>query len=328
MCDQNNEGFNIKYHNITLNHLKTFIVVARYGSFNQAAENLSRTQPAVTLSIKQLEAYLNLKLFERTTRSVTLTKDGKNFLPVANRLVLDFDIAISDMAGVSECRSGHVSIAVVASIATNILPNIIKAFTMKYPNISIHLYDDNSKGVQQRIEFNEVDFGIGSIWHANKKLNFLPFLNDTYEMVCNKEHPLAKSGSVIGWQQLQGYDFIGSGLTQTLKMQQFIGNPKYEFSNTTTLIAMLKANIGITVLPSLAIPDDPNLVSFPLENPTEKRNICLITRQKTIQSPAAEAMINMLSQETPKLLEEGIFKSNIQCLFEKNKLLSGAIESH
>ncbi len=114
MCDQNNEGFNIKYHNITLNHLKTFIVVARYGSFNQAAENLSRTQPAVTLSIKQLEAYLNLKLFERTTRSVTLTKDGKNFLPVANRLVLDFDIAISDMAGVSECRSGHVSIAVVA----------------------------------------------------------------------------------------------------------------------------------------------------------------------------------------------------------------------
>jgi LysR family carnitine catabolism transcriptional activator len=259
---------------------------------------------------------------------VTLTKDGKNFLPVANRLVLDFDIAISDMAGVSECRSGHVSIAVVASIATNILPNIIKAFTMKYPNISIHLYDDNSKGVQQRIEFNEVDFGIGSIWHANKKLNFLPFLNDTYEMVCNKEHPLAKSGSVIGWQQLQGYDFIGSGLTQTLKMQQFIGNPKYEFSNTTTLIAMLKANIGITVLPSLAIPDDPNLVSFPLENPTEKRNICLITRQKTIQSPAAEAMINMLSQETPKLLEGGIFKSNIQCLFEKNKLLSGAIESH
>jgi hypothetical protein len=65
-----------------------------------------------------------------------------------------------------------------------------------------------------------------------------------------------------------------------------------------------------------------------LENPTEKRNICLITRQKTIQSPAAEAMINMLSQETPKLLEGGIFKSNIQCLFEKNKLLSGAIESY
>lgn len=310
----------MKYHNITLNHLKTFIVVARDGSFNQAAEKLSRSQPAVTLSIKQLEAYLNLELFERTTRSVTLTKDGQNFLPIANRLVLDFDIAITDMVGVSECRSGHVSIAVVASIATNILPKVIKAFTIKYPNISLHLYDDNSKGVQRRIELNEVDIGIGSLWHANKKLKFSPFLSDTYVMVCNKAHPLANSKSIVGWQHLQGYDFIGSGLTQSLKMQKYIGSPKYEFSNTTTLIAMLKANIGITVLPSLAIPDDPNLVSFPLKNPTEKRDICLITRQKTIHSPAAKAMVEMLSQETPKIISENKFKHNIQCLFENNIL--------
>lgn len=310
----------MKYHNITLNHLKTFIIVARDGSFNQAAEKLSRSQPAVTLSIKQLESYLNLDLFERTTRKVTLTKDGKNFLPIANRLVLDFDIAINDMAGVSECRSGHVSITAVASIASHILPEIIKAFTVIYPNISIHLYDDNSKGVQQRVELNEVDIGIGSLWHANKKLNFIPFLKDTYAMVCNINHPLAKTNSNMSWQQLKGYDFIGSGLTQTLKMQQYIGSPKYEFSNTTTLIAMLKANIGITVLPSLAIPDDPMLVSFPLENPTECREICLIMRQKTIQSPAAKAMIEVLSQETPKLIKKDQFKHNIQCLYENSIL--------
>lgn len=91
---------------------------------------------------------------------------------------------------------------------------------------------------------------------------------------------------------------------------------------------MLKANIGITVLPSLAIPDDPNLVSFLLENPTEKRNTYLITRQKKIQSPAAEAMIEILSQETTRLLGGGIFKSNIQCLFDKNKLQSTAIGSN
>jgi DNA-binding transcriptional LysR family regulator len=314
----------MKYHNITLNHLKTFIVVAQDGSFNRAAEKLSRSQPAVTLSIKQLEAYLNLELFERTTRSVKLTKDGHNFLPIANRLVLDFDIAITDMVDVSECRSGHVSIAAVASIATNILPKVIKAFTIKYPNISLHLYDDNSQGVQRRIELNEVDIGIGSVWHANKKLKFSPFLNDTYVMVCNKAHPLANSKSIIGWQQLQGYDFIGSGLTQALKMQKYIGSPKYESSNTTTLIAMLKANIGITVLPSLAIPDDSDLVSFPLENPTEKRDVCLITRLKTIQSPAAKAMIEMLSQETPKLIAENKFKHNIQCLFEKTILPTDA----
>lgn len=312
------KGSIIKYHNITLNQLRTFIVVARCGSFNQAAETLARTQPAVTLAIKQLENYLNLRLFERTTRTVTLTKDGQNFLPIANKLVLDFDIAISDMVAVSECRSGHVSIAVVASIATNILPDVIKAFTLKYPNISIRLFDDNSKGVQQRVEFNEVDFGIGSVWHANKKLDFVPFLSDSFSVVCNKEHSLAKSGSAIGWNKLKGYDFIGSGLTQTLKMQKYIGIPKFEFSNTTTLIAMLKANIGITVLPSLAVPDDPELVSFPLENPKEKRDICVITRQKTIQSPATKAMIEVLSEQLPKLLKQKKFDDNIENLFEIN----------
>ena len=308
----------MKYHNITLNHLKTFIIVARDGSFNQAAEKLSRSQPAVTLSIKQLESYLNLVLFERTTRKVTLTKDGQNFLPIANRLVLDFDIAISDIAGVSECRTGHVSLAVVASVASNILPKIIKTFTLKYPNISLHLYDDNSKGVQNRVELNEVDIGIASVWHSDKKLNFTPILSDTYVMVCNKNHPLAQAKKNIGWKQLKSYDFIGSGLTQTLKMQKYIGIPKYEFSNTTTLIAMLKANIGITVLPSLAIPDDPDLVAFPLDNPTETRTICLITRKKTTHSPATQAMIEVLFQEIPNLIEEDKSKHNIQSLLEQD----------
>jgi LysR family carnitine catabolism transcriptional activator len=106
---------------------------------------------------------------------VTLTKNGKKILPVANRLELDFDIAMSDMISVSKRRRDHVSIAVVASIATNILPNIIKAFAMKYPIISIHLYDDNSKGVQQRIEFYKVNFGISSTWLLNKNLIFYHF---------------------------------------------------------------------------------------------------------------------------------------------------------
>jgi DNA-binding transcriptional LysR family regulator len=265
----------------------------------------------VTLAIKQLEQYLGVSLLERTTRSVSLTKEGQNFIPIVNKLVLDFDLAMTDMTGIAECRFGHVSIAVVASIATNIMPPTISTFTKKHPDISMHLFDDNSQGVQQRVEANEVDFGISSVWQPNKKLNFIPFLQDTFEVVCHKDHDLATKNTQVSWNQLEGLSFMGSGLTNNLKMQKYIGNPKFQISNTTTLIAMLKANIGITVLPSMAVPKDPEIRSFPLEKPYETRNICIITRRNTSLSPAAKAMISTLSEHTPQLVQDTGLNANI-----------------
>ena len=87
------------------------MVVARHGSFNRAAEELLRSQPAVTLAIKQLEGYIGLKLFERTTRKVTQTTAGENFTPVAERLLREFDMAIYDVTATADCRSGHVSMS-------------------------------------------------------------------------------------------------------------------------------------------------------------------------------------------------------------------------
>ena len=279
-------------------------MVARHGSFNRAAEELSRSQPAVTLAIKQLEGYIGLKLFERTTRKVTPTTAGEKFTPIAERLLREFDLAIYDVAAISECRSGHVSLSVLPSVATRILPQVISAFTAKYPDISVHLSDNNAQGVQRSVERNEVDFGIGSIWHPNNKLEFIPLLEDTFEFVCHRDHPLAREGLPVSWPQLQGLSFLGTGLTQALKMQRYIGNPKFEFSTTTTLFAMLKANIGVTVLPSLAVPCDDDLVSLPMIEPAETRELCVILRQDWTLSPAANAMMEVLTGQMPALAKQ------------------------
>ena len=98
----------MKYLNITQRHLRTFVIVARYGSFNKAAEELSRTQPAITLAIKQLEEFVGLKLLDRTTRRVIPTAEGENFMPIAERLVRDFDTAISDLKATAERRIGNI----------------------------------------------------------------------------------------------------------------------------------------------------------------------------------------------------------------------------
>jgi LysR family carnitine catabolism transcriptional activator len=188
-----------------------------------------------------------------------------------------------------------------------LLPDVIGEFTARYPDISIHLSDTNARGVQQSVERNEVDFGIGSLWHPNNKLEFVPLLEDAFEFVCHKDHPLARDHSSVHWRQLEGLSFLGTGLTQALKMQKYIGNPKFEFSTTTTLFAMLKANIGVTVLPSLAIPQDGNLVSMPLVDPVETREICVIFRQGWSLSPAANAMLEVLTDKLPALAKQRKF---------------------
>ncbi len=277
-------------------------MVARLGSFNRAADELSRTQPAITLAIKQLEDYLGLKLFERTTRRVTATSEAESFTPVAERLIRDFDLAIQDMTAMAECRSGHVSLAVLPSVTTRLMPTIIEKFSKMYPDISIHLVDNTSRWVQQAVEKNEVDFGVSGLWHPNNKLTVQPIIEDQFQLVCHRDHELGQASGQITWQQLGGHDFIGSGITHGFRQQKYIGSPKYEISTITSLLAMVRADIGITVLPSLAVPDDDKLVTRPLVKPVETREISILMRRQSTLSPAASALLRMIVQETPELL--------------------------
>jgi len=300
----NHKGIYINHLNVTLRHLRTFIVVANEGSFNRAAEKLSRTQPAITLAVKQLEEFIGLKLLQRTTRNVTTTAEGENFLPIAERLVRDFDSAIYDLRATSELRSGHVSMAVVPSVATNLLPDIIKTFAIEFPGIKLHLDDDSSRGVQHRVESSEVDFGIGSMWNPNKALEFTPLFADQLELICHRDHPLAQSTGAIGWEMLDKVTFLDTGITKALRARQDLGESKFDFPNITTLLAMLKSNLGVSVLPSLAIPKAAaDLVSRPLI-PTETSEIYLITRKDWTLSPAAEAMIETIIRETPQQVKK------------------------
>jgi DNA-binding transcriptional LysR family regulator len=289
----------MKYLNITLRHLRTFVIVARYGSFNKAADELSRTQPAITLAIKQLEEFVGLKLLERTTRRVIPTAEGENFMPVAERLVRDFDAAISDLKASAERRVGNISIAIVPSVANQLLPPIIKTFSTNFPGINLLLNDDTARAVQQKVERNEVDFGIGSIWQPSSLLKYTPLFADTLKLVFHRDHYLSKSDTPVPWDALHRETFLDSGITKNMLARQALGQSKFDFPNITTLLAMLRSNLGVSVLPSLAIPEaDGELRSRPLE-PSESRNIHLITRNDWTLSPAAEAMIETIINEIP-----------------------------
>jgi DNA-binding transcriptional LysR family regulator len=245
-----------------------------------------------------------LKLLERTTRKVSLTVEGENFIPVAERLIRDFDAAISDLNATADRRSGHVSIASIPSIASTLLPGVVKKFSELYPGISVHIIDDNSKGVQRRLERNEVDLGIAGDLQRRQGLLYRPLAEDRMNMVCHIDHPLSKVPIPLDWSILQEHKYLDSGYRDIAPIQQLMDGPTYEFSTTTTLFAMVKANIGFTVLPSLAAHiDDPQIIARPLIRPVISRKVNLITRKDWSFSPAGEAMAEVLIETIPEIIK-------------------------
>ena len=105
------------------------------------------SQPALTITINQLEDLVGVSLFTRTTRQVNLTTEGENFLPIAERLIADFDLAISDLKMSAVRRGGQVSIAVLPSLTINLLPGLLASFKSSNPGIRVVLRDDNARGV-------------------------------------------------------------------------------------------------------------------------------------------------------------------------------------
>src|SRR5258707_4649003 len=106
--------------NINLHQLRIFVAVARLGNFTRAAERLHLSQPSLSLHIRQLEADLGVRLFDRSTRSVALTSAGADFLPGAERLLEDFEATVGAVADLAARRRGRVAVAVLPSVAAEL----------------------------------------------------------------------------------------------------------------------------------------------------------------------------------------------------------------
>lgn len=290
---------------ITLTQLRTFIAVARERSFTRAAERLSSSQPSVSAAIKHLEAELKLRLFDRTTKELHLTAEAKAFLPTIERLSDDLEASLQDLRATAERRRGRVAVAVLPSIATNVLPATISQFSAAYPNIRISLRDDNTAAIWQQVRNGEVDLGIAGRIQAEEGLHFETLIRDPFGAVMHPTHPLAGETGPIRWSELEGYPFVSFGADTGIRplldtidpTPNNISSPWIEGSNIAAVHALLKANLGIAALPEMAMRSDGrDLVFRTLLDPPLYRKIGLVTRANRALSPAAQGFVDNMRE--------------------------------
>jgi len=290
---------------LSIRHLRAFYEVATCGSFTRAASSMHLTQSTLTATIKQLEQDVGLTLFDRTTRRVILTTAGEKFLPVSIRLLSDFDTALSDLKALAEQQQGHIGIAASPSTISRLLPVVIQQYRSEFPNISISLRDDSAAQIEQRVLENEVDFGIGANHSAHPDLSYQPLLKDRYGVVVTTDSPLAMA-TEIRWHQLQQQQLLflsaDTGIRAQLSQFREAGGSSpegeramVEVSNPAGIAALIKQNLGISILPALAASTESfkELQFIPLKQPIINREICIVTRKGRSLSPAAQSMLEM-----------------------------------
>ncbi|MFT5719831.1 MAG: LysR family carnitine catabolism transcriptional activator [Motiliproteus sp.] len=282
--------------------LRHFVWVTELKGFHAAAEKAHRTQPAISLSIKDLEHKLGEGLFEKRnakTAKTELTPFGHHFLPKAKELIAHHDRIAEDMTLLAEHKTGHLRLASVPSIASRVLPDLLLRFVADTPDLHVSFFDDNSNAVLKMVENQQVDFGIAHLFHEqdHSDKTFTPIWEDRIGVVCPNDHPLADNLG-LHWKALLQHRLISNGTSRLLEDSEaspLLGQSQFYVSNMISLIAMLEAGFGITTLPWYAFPKESTTLKFiPLVAPTVIRRIGIVQLSNKSLPPPARALVDFI----------------------------------
>ncbi|ALZ84921.1 MULTISPECIES: LysR family transcriptional regulator [Pseudomonas] len=286
-----------------LQDIRSFVKIAELGSFHEAADALHLSQPALSRRIKKLEDGLGTPLLERTTRRVGLTSVGRDFLPKARRLLDDFEDSILSIRELAERQTGQVTLACIPTAAFYFLPSVIRQYNAQYPKIRIRLLDLSANDGLEAVLRGEADFGINMLSGQHPDIEFVPLVQEQFVLACRRDHELAGRPS-ISWGELVEHRLIGVGrlsgnrvlLDHALSARGIRPKWFYEVQHLSTSLGMVEAGLGVSAMPSLAMPaaDHPTLVSVPLTDPEVTRTLGLVSRRGASLSPAAEKFVAIL----------------------------------
>lgn len=283
---------------LTFRQMEILVAAADATTFSAAAKRLAISQPSLSEAVRRIERELGLILFERTTRSVRLTDDGRRIANIARELVQDFRRAQERLSLTS--GRGRITIAALPSIACAAIPSALAAFTRTHPTVDISLHDIQHERAIAMLQEGLADIAVTLKPAPNKDLTFDGIAYDTAHLVCRRDHPLARRRKV-GWRDLADHTFVGitrissvRRLTDAAFVHDDIAvEPRYEVEQVPCAIALVEAGLGITALPSLtfAMFKGRDLAMRPLADPVMRRHVGFVTRtQRPLPSFAADLM--------------------------------------
>ena len=283
----------------SMRQLRAFAAVFHLRKVSAAAEQLSVTQSAVSLSLRQLEEGLGARLFDRTTRTLQPTQAALEAIVLAERILRDAEALGAGTLELSQLRRGRVSVAVTPTLAELLLPAAVVRFRERHPGIHVDINDCAPDQFVSRV-VEQVDFGIGVPEQAGADVDTDTLVRDHLAVVCPAGHALA-GRSRLRWADLDGQPVItvrpGYGVRPLIDASAARAGVRlrvvHEVTFLSTALWMTRAGMAIAIMPAAyaraARPQE--LAVLPLSAPRVSRDICIVTKRGRALSLTAQALV-------------------------------------
>ncbi len=282
---------------LTPQQLRSFLLVAELKNFRLAADASHVSQPALSRTVQQIEEVLGTLLFDRNTRRVELTPAGTELVPIARRIVGEFDDAFAELSQFIEGRSGRITVAMLPSVGVVLLPAAIASFKAQYPAVEFRLKGLSAGPLLDAIAEGTADIGFSVQPPTNSHFAYQHLLVDDFVLVCRKDHPLA-THTELTWAVFQHHPVIAPSSSSSIRPMTDAAfmrlglsiRPAYECEGELSIGgALIAQGLGVMAVPRLALRlmDLAQLAAVPLKRPLLRRKIGIITRAERTLSTAA-----------------------------------------
>jgi len=288
-----------------LRQLRTFLSIARMGSFIQAATHLRYTPSTVTTHIKNLESYLGIKLFDRLGHKINLTSEGKTFKTYAEKIIKLADEAKKAVTP-SDIFHGTIILGTAESLSTYKIPTLLQTYRHDYPNVELVLKFENCSKVRDCIRNNELDIAL----IINRKVEDPDFIVkclsiEPMHFITAPDHPLANK--VISPQDLSKTCLILTepGCSYRATIENMLANSnvtsrsRMEVNSIESIKQLVMLGLGISMLPHFTFEKElqnSQLAIAEYQLPAPQYMTQLIYHKSKWLSPALHTFIQTVEQ--------------------------------
>ncbi|WP_417708289.1 LysR substrate-binding domain-containing protein [Roseibium aggregatum] len=275
--------------NITLKQLRYFEALARYGHFGKAAEACAISQPALSMQIKEMEEVLGATLFERGARQIRLTHFGEVAAERARDILRSAE-ELGDLARASRERLvGRLRIGVIPTVAPYLLPSVVGALTKSYPELDIHVRETVTPKLIDELDEGRLDTAIVALPVSEGTLAETALFSERFVLVRSAREanaPLPNADSLREMRLLlleEGHCFRDQALS-FCNLQSGPPREVLDASSLSTLVQMVSAGMGVTLIPEMAVPVETRSASVAIarfEAPEPTRTIGMVWRRRS-----------------------------------------------
>ncbi|MBI2353784.1 MAG: LysR family transcriptional regulator [Deltaproteobacteria bacterium] len=289
--------------------LKYFMEIARTGNFTRAAERLRIAQPAVSVAIKRLEDELELLLFNRQDKRVTLTAEGEIFLEHARGILEGIKVAGLEMGDLRGLNKGEVRIGIPPMLSAYFFPAILRDFKKRYPNLNLSVYGEGAWRIQQMIGQGELDMGVIAGRSVPDTLEVRHFLREEVVVCVPCGHAFARKPSVTFAEFVreplvfykEGY-YLRELIFEVIKGSGTEPRIVLETNLFSLVKSLVRGGMGISTFLAMVVAGDDDLTAVPFDPPLHL-DLVIAWKRGAYLSRANRAFVDFLLERTSAYVE-------------------------